>query len=101
MTDTRDPARRATVASLLEAEATRDTDSGGVGKMVVDRKHRHRLSLAAAEFAPYTNAAYYFVSGSGHTFLLGSGSQSVNGVTLEQFITQMVTDAPTWTSEHP
>jgi hypothetical protein len=58
-------------------------------------------SLAASEFVPYTNAAYYFVSGSGHTFLLGSGSVSVNGVTLEQFITEMVTDAPTWTSEHP
>lgn len=57
--------------------------------------------LVASEFDPYTNAAYFFVNGRDHTLLGGAYSASVNGVTLEQFIAQMITDAPTWTSVHP
>src|ERR1700748_2611670 len=36
MTDPRDHARKARVASLLEAEAMREAERGGVGKSVVD-----------------------------------------------------------------
>ena len=56
--------------------------------------------LAAAEFNPYADLAYFFVSGQSHV-LLQTPALSVNGVTLQQFITQMETDDPAWSSQHP
>jgi hypothetical protein len=56
--------------------------------------------LAAAEFSPYTNLAYFFVPGQDHVLAL-TPSLNVNGVTLQQFLTQMINDDPAWTSQHP
>jgi hypothetical protein len=56
--------------------------------------------LVATEFGAYANLAYFFVSGQSHT-LLESGTVGVNNVTVQQFITQMVTDDPAWASQHP
>lgn len=58
--------------------------------------------IATSDFAPYTNSAYFFFNGSGHTFLLGSSAtETQNGVTLSKFINEMVTNSAAWTSEHP
>jgi len=53
--------------------------------------------LAAAQFNSPSNRAYFFISGQSHV-LLADPTLTVNGVTLQQFITQMVTDDPGWKS---
>jgi len=58
--------------------------------------------LGASDFAPYTNTAYFFYNGSGHTFFLStSANETQNGVTLSKFLNEMVTNSAAWTSEHP
>jgi hypothetical protein len=57
--------------------------------------------LLTSEFAPHTNLQYFTLSGTGHVVLAGSPSITTAGVTIEQFITDMVTNSPTWTSVHP
>jgi hypothetical protein len=53
--------------------------------------------LAAAQFSSSSNLAYFFLGGQSHV-LLFNPTLTVNGVTLQQFITQMVTDDPSWKS---
>jgi len=49
-------------------------------------------------FAPSTNAKYFTVNQSEHVLLFGVTPSSDDGA-LQQFITKMVTDDPTWASE--
>ncbi len=56
--------------------------------------------LTAAQFDPNANLHYFTVSGPGHV-LFFTPSLATDGVTVEQFITKMVTGDPTWTSVHP
>lgn len=53
--------------------------------------------LSAAQFDSSTNTARFFIAGQSHV-LLFNPTLAVNGVTLQQFITQMVTDDPVWKS---
>jgi hypothetical protein len=55
----------------------------------------------AGPFNPNTNFAYFILSGSGHVLLPGAPSDSTAGVNLEQFLSEMVTNYPGWTSVHP
>lgn len=58
--------------------------------------------LVSSEFSSFANTAYFFVGASGHTFLLNdSATNTANGVMLQQFLTEMITNSPAWTSEHP
>ena len=52
-------------------------------------------------FNPNMNFAYFILNGSGHVLLPGAPSDSTAGVNLEQFIGDMVTNDPGWTSVHP
>lgn len=56
--------------------------------------------LATAQLQSQANVAYFFVAGQAHT-LLETPSVAVSGVTVQQFITQMVLDDPAWASHHP
>jgi hypothetical protein len=56
--------------------------------------------FTAAQFDPNANLHYFTVSGPGHV-LFFNPSLTTDGVTVEQFITKMVTGDPTWTTVHP
>ena len=49
-------------------------------------------------FEPTTNLKYFTFTGAGHV-LWFTPSLTTNGVTVQQFLTLMVNDDPTWTSE--
>jgi len=55
----------------------------------------------AGPFNPNTNFAYFILSGSGHVLLPGAPSDTTDGVNLEQFLSEMVTNDPGWTSVQP
>jgi hypothetical protein len=54
----------------------------------------------ASPFNPNTNYAYFILNGSGSVIMPGPPSQSTDGVTLAQFLSEMVTNDPAWTSVH-
>ena len=58
------------------------------------------MDLETDTFAPHANLQY-FDTGTMGSILLFNTSLSVDGVTVSQFMTKMVTDDPTWTSVHP
>ena len=57
--------------------------------------------LLAAEFDPTPNFRYFIASGSSHVLLTRTPPITVGGVTLSQFLTQMVADDPAWANVHP
>jgi hypothetical protein len=58
-------------------------------------------TMASTVIDPHANFHYYFVAGTGHTFLFAPGLSSVKGVSLLSWLTQMGTDDPKWTSVKP
>jgi hypothetical protein len=56
--------------------------------------------LTSKDFDPTPNLKYFLVNASGHV-LLFSPTLATNGVTLKQFVTEMVTDQKDWASVHP
>jgi hypothetical protein len=56
--------------------------------------------LTAAQFDPTANFKYFEVNASGHV-LWFDPQLTTNGVTLQQFLTQMVDDDKDWASVHP
>ncbi len=56
--------------------------------------------LTAKQFDPTTNLEYFEVGASGHV-LWFQPTLATNGVTLQQFLTKMVNDDPSWASVHP
>jgi len=56
--------------------------------------------LETQQFDPTVTLKYFNEAGSGHV-LWFSPTKATNGVTVQQFITQMVSDDPGWTSEKP
>jgi hypothetical protein len=55
----------------------------------------------AAQFDPHPNFRYFIAGGPSHSLITLAPPVSVNGVTLGQFLTQMLTDDPAWTNIHP
>lgn len=49
---------------------------------------------------PHPNLHYFFVGGKGHV-LMGDPTLATNGVTVKQWLTQMVSDDAAWASQHP
>lgn len=58
-------------------------------------------SLAASKLDPLPQARYYFVTGTGHTFLGKPSATTAQGVPLWTWITQFVNDDAAWTSTKP
>lgn len=58
------------------------------------------LGALKAEMAPYDIWRHFFVTGTTHT-VFGTPEVSQGGVSVRQFITQMVTDDPNWVSIEP
>jgi hypothetical protein len=54
----------------------------------------------ASGFTPNANMRAFVVGAAGHVLFFNPTLTS-NGVTLQTFLTQMVTDDPTWATEHP
>jgi hypothetical protein len=58
------------------------------------------LAALAAEMAPHDIWRHFYVAGATHT-ILGAPDTLSDGVSLRTFITQMVTDDPSWASVEP
>ncbi|HNF96182.1 MAG TPA: pectin acetylesterase-family hydrolase [Pseudomonadota bacterium] len=58
-------------------------------------------AMAKSTIDPLPNFHYYFVSGTGHTFLFTPGLTTVKGVSLLGWISQLGSDDPKWTSVTP
>jgi len=56
--------------------------------------------VTAAQLDPTQNLKYFEVNASGHV-LWFDPQLTTNGVTLQQFLTQMVDDDKDWASVHP
>jgi len=57
-------------------------------------------ALETTRIDPYKNLHYFNATGMNHT-LWGKPMVATNGVTVQQWLTQIVTDDPAWTSQHP
>jgi hypothetical protein len=65
-----------------------------------------QFTVALNEFvqnriAPHANFHSFIAAGSAHTFLTGPSPVVVNGVSVAQFLGQMLADDPAWVSVHP
>jgi hypothetical protein len=58
-------------------------------------------TLATKFYDPRETARYYYVAGSGHTFLLNPTSTIAQGVALPDWLTAFVSDDPAWRSTKP
>ncbi|MFT3754922.1 MAG: pectin acetylesterase-family hydrolase [Pseudoxanthomonas sp.] len=58
-------------------------------------------ALASQRFDTTPQLRYYFVTGTGHTFLAKPGATTAQGIPLWTWITQFANDDPAWTSTKP
>lgn len=58
-------------------------------------------TLATKFYDPSASARYYYVAGSGHTFLLGPSNTTVQGVALPDWLAAFASDDPAWKSIKP
>lgn len=102
------------LSALIPALAARyPGDRGGLLSYTQDKTIRGYFLKQPAEFEmglydlahavldPQPNIRYYFKTGENHTFLIAPGKTDSEGVRLFDWITQMVTDDPAWTSVAP
>ncbi len=79
---------------------TRDTVISQFLQISLDQFEQGLDVLATTRIDPYPKMHYFFVTGESHV-LLGSPTKSTNGVTVLDWVTQMESDDPAWTSQHP
>ena len=59
------------------------------------------LGVLATKLDGYDNARYFFVEGNSHVLLGDPAGTSQNGVVLQDWLAQMLSDDPAWTSVKP
>jgi hypothetical protein len=69
--------------------------------MISQAKVAEGLGVLATQLDGYANTRYYYVSGNSHVLLGDPASVSQNGVGLQPWITQMLSDDPAWKSVKP
>ncbi len=59
------------------------------------------MDLATKQIEPQTNVKYFFVSGDDHTLLWRQDKEETNGTKLTSWLSDMLTDAASWTNVKP
>lgn len=74
---------------------------GFFGNQTAMQFEMNLYQMASTSLDPLKNFHYYFVAGTGHTFLFTPGFATVKGVKLTSWLTQMGTDDDKWISLKP